>query len=407
MNLFREADYRRLWLAGGFVGVIRWLELLAISVYVYDVTGSAFQTALMTFFRFLPMVMLGAVLGAIAERVTRRSFMLAVLVLPMVTATLLGVLAMTGAIAIWQIAAGAFLVGAVHATDFPVRRTMMGEVAGSARAHQAFALDAVANNATRLLGPVGGGVLYDQIGLHGAYFLSTALYALGLFLVLRVHHRGHPQRSGKSHYLTNIAEGLRFIRRRRVIVGALLVTIIVNMFAVPFTAVIPVIGKGTLSLSASLVGVLASAEGVGALIGAMAIAWLQPANFTRTYLLGSFLFLAGVLTFAGASAFAIALVLLFAAGIGHAGFSTTQSAIMFAAATPEMRSRVLGVLAMCIGAGPAGVLHLGLMAEWLGAPWAVAIMTAEGLLLLAAVAVAYPEIYRGQSGDPVSDSAAE
>jgi len=393
----RDGNYRRLWIAGGFVGTIRWLELLAVGIFVFDVTGSAFQTSLITFFRFLPMILLGAVFGAMAERMNRRTLMLiAVGTLTVVTA-LLAALALAKLIAVWHLAIGVFLGGAVHTSEFPVRRTMLGEIAGPDRAKPALALDSLTNNGTRLLGPVGGGVIYQYVGLHGAYLFCAVLYAISFLLVLRVAYRSTAQPSAApSHYLTNIIEGVRFIRRQRMVVGALLVTIIVNMFVTPFTALVPVIGRDGLSLSPSLVGVLASAEGIGALTGALLVIWLQPRNFPRTYLVGSFIFFAGVLLFAGSGSFVPALALLILAGLGHAGFSTTQSGIMFSAATPQMRSRVLGVLATSIGAGPIGVLNLGLMAEWLGPPLAIAVMTGEGLVLLVVVAVVYPEIYRGR-----------
>ena len=279
IDLFRDGNYRRLWLTGGFVGIIRWLELLAISVYVFEVTGSAFQTALMTFFRFLPMVLLGAAIGGIAERVNRRLLMLAAIGAQCGVTAVLGVLALFDVIAVWQIALGAFLGGAVHTSEFPVRRTMLGEIAGPARARPALAMDSVTNNGTRLIGPVAGGVVYDAFGLEGMYFVCFALYAIGFILTYRVHYVAESQTTGKSHYFRHIVEGIQFIRRQRMIVGALCVTIIVNMFAVPFTAMIPVIGSEEMSLNASLIGVLASAEGIGALIGAISIVVLQPANF--------------------------------------------------------------------------------------------------------------------------------
>ena len=392
----RDGNYRRLWIAGGFVGVIRWLELLAISVYVFDVTGSAFQTALMTFFRLLPMILLGAVFGAIAERMNRRTLMLIALGLLAVVTALLAAFAMFELVAVWHLAVAVFLGGAVHTSEFPVRRTMLGEIAGPERAQPALALDSLTNNGTRLLGPVGGGVLYQYVGLDGAYLLCAALYAIGFVLVLRVTYRSSAQPSAPaSHYLTNIVEGVRFIRRQRMIVGALLITILVNMFAVPFTALVPVIGRDDLALTPSLVGVLASAEGIGALIGAVLVIWLQPRNFPRTYLVGSFVFFAGVLLFAGSGSFTVALAVLIFAGLGHAGFSTTQSGIMFSAATPQMRSRVLGVLATSIGAGPVGVLNLGLMAELMDPSLAIAVMAGEGVVLLLVITLIYPEIYRG------------
>jgi MFS family permease len=121
----------------------------------------------------------------------------------------------------------------------------------------------------------------------------------------------------------------------------------------------------------------------------------QPQNLPRTYFLGTLFFMAGVLWFATLDSFTIAVTVLILTGLGHAGFSACQSAIMFGAATPEMRSRVLGILATCIGAGPLGVLNLGFLASWLGAGWGIVVMATEGLVLMAIVAVIWPELYRG------------
>ena len=405
IDLFRERSYTGLWLSGACTGVVRWLEVLAVSIFVFDVTGSAFQTALVTFFRFLPMVLFGAAVGTLAERLNRRTFMLATLGVLCLTSGALGLSAYTGHLTVWQVMVGIFLGGALFASDFPFRRTMMGEIAGPARAGAALAFDSVTNSATRLLGPLGAGVLYDQVGIYGAYLLCCLLYVTAFLTMLTVRYTAPSAPTVRSKYLTNIIEGFQFIRRQRMIVGALLVTIITNMFVVPFTSLIPVIGKEGMGLDASLIGILAAAEGVGAMVGALVIATIQPRNFPRTYILGTLFFMLGVLWFATLNSFLVAVAVLIITGLGHAGFSTTQSAIMFGAATPEMRSRVLGVLATCIGAGPLGVLNLGLLAAWLGANGAIIVMTGEGLVLLVIVAVIWPELYR----DPprLSERAAE
>lgn len=405
VELFRDGSYTGLWLSGACTGVVRWLEVLAASIFVFEVTDSAFQTALVTFFRFLPMVLLGTAVGTLAERLDRRIFMLAAFAALSVVSGALAFSAYGGHLTVWQAMLGIFLGGALFATDFPFRRTMMGEIAGPHRAGPALAFDSVTNSATRLLGPLGAGVIYDQVGIHGAYFLSCALYAAAFVTVLPVRHKAAAAPTVRSKYLTNMLEGLQFIRRQRMIVGALFVTIITNMFVVPFAALIPVIGKDKMELSASLIGILASAEGIGGMLGALVIVAIQPRNFPRTYFLGTLFFMLGVLWFATLDTFLIAIAVLVIAGLGHAGFSTTQSAIMFSAATPEMRSRVLGVLATCIGAGPLGVLNLGLLATWLGASWAIVVMTCEGLVLLAIVAAIWPELYR--SPRPLSERAAE
>lgn len=394
MELAREPNYRRLWLAGACTGVVRWLELLTASIFVYEVTGSAFQTALITFFRFLPMVLFGAMVGALAERLNRKRLMLGFLAILCVVTGIIFTSAATGHLTMWQAALSIFLGGLVFTAEFPVRRTMMGEIAGPKRSGAALVFDSVTNSATRLIGPLGGGIIYDQVGIHGAYLLCLLLYVVAFLMILRVQYSADSQTAARSKYLTNIVEGIQYIRRQRMIVGALLVTVFTNMFAVPFASMIPVIGKETMQLNASLIGILASAEGIGAMTGTLIIAWWQPQHLARTYFLGTVFFMAGVLWFSTVDSFTVAVAVLIATGLGHAGFSACQSAIMFGAATPEMRSRVLGVLATCIGAGPLGVLNLGFLASWLGAGWGVTVMTAEGLVLMAIVAVIWPELYR-------------
>jgi len=405
LELARDPNYRRLWLVGACTGVVRWLELLTASIFVYEVTGSAFQTALITFFRFLPMVLFGAIMGAVAERLNRKVLMLGILAILSIVTALIYLSAATGHLTPWQAALSIFLGGVLFTTEFPVRRTMMGEIAGPKRAGAALVFDSVTNSGTRLIGPLGGGILYDQVGIQGAYLLCVALYATAFLMALRVRYTAESQTTTRSKYLTNIIEGLQFIKRQRMIVGALLVTVLTNTFAVPFASMIPVIGKEKMELSASLIGILASAEGIGAMIGTLVIATLQPKNLPRTYTFGTIFFMAGVVWFAMMDSFALAVTVLIVTGLGHAGFSACQSAIMFGAATPEMRSRVLGVLATCIGAGPLGVLNLGFLASWLGASWGVVVMAAEGLVLMAVVAVIWPELYRG--GRRLNEKAAE
>ena len=76
----------------------------------------------------------------------------------------------------------------------------------------------------------------------------------------------------------------------------------------------------------------------------------------------------------------VGLIVLFAAGFGEAGFASMQATIMFTASPPKMRSRNMGILVVCIGFGPLGILHTGAMAQWLGADLAVGIIAFEGLI---------------------------
>jgi predicted MFS family arabinose efflux permease len=171
--------------------------------------------------------------------------------------------------------------------------------------------------------------------------------------------------------------------------------VFVNLFGFSYVSMVPVIGEQRLGLGAVAVGVLMSAEGFGALIGSLCVAaWVRTRHFTVIYMLGSTLYLAMILAFSLSPWYTAAIVLLFTGGLGIAFFGSMQSTLIFFSAIPRMRTRIMGVLVACIGAGPVGVLHVGLLAEWLGAHQAVTIIAVEGLVALAVCALIWPELRR-------------
>ncbi len=157
--MLASPDFRRLWLVGFVISAVRWLEMLAVGVFVYQHTGSAFDVALMTLLRMLPMALFGAVIGALAERVERRKALIGVVLLMLATSLSLAVLAHAGILAVWHLALASFCNGVAWATDNPVRRVMIGEVVGYERMGSAMSLDVGGNNASRMLGPTIGGAL--------------------------------------------------------------------------------------------------------------------------------------------------------------------------------------------------------------------------------------------------------
>ena len=257
------------------------------------------------------------------------------------------------------------------------------------------ALYPATTDGTRMPGPALGGLLLGTLGLGGAYVLGAALYGLGGLLFLSLAYASSATPAREEGLFASIAAGLRAVRGNRAMTGMLAVTIIMNLWGFPFAAMAPVIGRDVLGLSAFSIGVLMSSEGAGAFAGALIIAASVRADwFNRIYLHGSLLMLIAVMLFSLTTWFPVSLGLLFIAGLGAAGFSAMQTAIMFTLAPPEMRGRVMGVLSVCIGAGPLGMLHIGLMAQWLSAPAAVLLVAAEGIAALALAAVLWPEIRR-------------
>jgi MFS family permease len=388
-GLLGNADFRRLWLVGFVVFSVRWLELIVVGVFVYQHTGSPFTVALITMARMLPMALFGAVIGALAERIDRRLALIAVAATMLTTAVCLAMLAYAGRLAVWHLAVAGFVSGIASAADNPVRRVMIGEVVGSERMGAAMSIDVGANNASRMLGPTIGGFLLASVGIAGAFTISVTCYAMALVAALGVRHRNVPLPAGSGgNVLARIIEGFLIVRGDRRLIGTLIVTVIYNVFGWPFTSMIPVIGQDSLHLGASGIGLLASMDGIGSFAGAVVLALCaKPAHYARLYIasVGSYLLI--VIVFALLPNVLLAGTALLLTGVSNAAFSVMQATLIYLAAPAAMRSRMYGVLSVCIGSSPLGFLSIGLLAALVGAPAAI---TITGLLGLAVMALTRP-----------------
>ena len=394
-SLIGNVAFRRIWVSGALSNVNRWLEILAVGVWVFDRTGSAFDVTLMFVLRMLPLMLFGALAGSLTEKFNRRTLLIAGLYLLIASSTVLGLAAALGELELWHVAAGAFLNGVVWAGEMPLRRTMLGDIAGDGRVAQAMGFDTATNNATRMLGPLVGGALLEATGIAGAFFAGAVLNILSLVLIARVRIEGEGRSGASAGVIAGLRDGFRYIRANRPLVATLAVTIIFNVWGFPTTSMVPVIGKDVLGLSAFPVGALQAGEGLGALLGAIGIAWFaRAAWFRRIYFVGVATYLAAAIVFAASPWFLLSGTILVAAGIGGACFGTMQSTLTFLGASPEMRNRAMGVLTICIGTGPIGFLHMGLLADWLGAQTAMIVVAVEGLVMLALALLVWPEARR-------------
>jgi hypothetical protein len=243
-------------------------------------------------------------------------------------------------------------------------------------------------------------LLLQSGGMAAVYSATTCGFALALTLIWRTAYRSGRRRSAGG-LLSDILEGIRYVRGEPRIVGALSITLVANVFGFPYFSMVPVIGAEVLSLDAFYTGTLQSTDAVGALLGALALSVLaRPRWYGWIFLSSTLALLTAVILFALSEVYLLSLMCLFLGGLGMAGFAAMQSTIAFATAPPELRSRAMSLVAICIGMAPIGIIHLGLMAQWLGAPTALVIMALEGMLALTVAAVRWPELRAGLEPRP-------
>ncbi len=269
--------------------------------------------------------------------------------------------------------------------------------AGTQGAGVALTMDSATNHCMRLVGPVMGGVVLTAFGLPGVYVSGVILFGLGFILVWRAEYHAPHHGVAVPRILGQVIEGLRYIRTNPKVMGTLYITIVMNVCGFPYVAMVPVIGGEVLGQGAVATGMLLSAEAAGGFLAAMVLAsYARPRLFPMLYFSGSMFFIAAVLAFSLSRNYALSLGILFLAGLGVAGFAAMQSTIVFTAAPPEMRGRLMGVLAVCIGVSPLGILQVGLLAESFGGAMAVSIMAAEGLAAMVIAGLVWPHFLRRQ-----------
>jgi MFS family permease len=355
-----------------------------MAVFVYQKTGSPFIVAVLTMLRLLPMAFFGAFFGAIADRVERRTALVGVAGCLFATSTILAVLAWLDLLAVWHLAVATFVNGTTWATDNPVRRILLGEVVGPDHIGRAMSIDIGTNNACRMIGPAIGGAMLVFVGIVGVFALSMACYMVAGLTTLAIRHRTAVRSDEAGSILARIGAGLAIVRRDRRIVGTLVITVIFNVFGWPFTSMIPVIGQDNLLLDPKGIGLLASMDGLGAFVGALLIAlWAKPRIYPRLYIGGTAFYLMLLPVFALVRDPLVAAFALFLTGVTGSAFMTMQSTLIYLLAPREVRSRVFGVLSVCIGLGPIGFIHIGLLADAWGAAAATAAIGIEGLAILA------------------------
>jgi MFS family permease len=384
--LLGSPGYLRLWLAGAVGNGMRWLELLVAGIFTYDLTHSTLLVAVVTVARTLPMLFMGAFAGAIGEAANRKAVLLGQLLLLAATSGSLGLLGLRGQLGLAAIVAGGAVAGIAWAAEMSVRRRMVGEAVPPAHAGQAIALDTLTGSITRMLGPLLGGAFYQILGIGGAYLLSAGLYFLAAIAILGLDSRQEKRKLNFGRLPADIAEGLAVARRNPVILGVILVTIITNLFGFCYATLIPPLGLHEFRVSPVWVGLLAAAEPFGAtLSGILFSLGVLPLDRRDAMLRGSFLFLAGLVVMALAPWYWLAFAVLCLTGLGTAVFSIKQTTLILDEAPSPMRSRVMGLITVCIGTGPIGTLLIGALALWFGAASAILAMAGLGLLGLVLV----------------------
>ena len=369
---FKNRNFRVLWGAGGMTGIARAMEFLALSLYALQELGLPYLVTMIFAARMLPMSLLGIIIGTISERISPLLLIKIIYSLSNIFTATSVILVITNNFNVYFAFTLAFINGITWVVDLAVRRRVLAENIKKNLLSSSLAMETLSNNATRLIGPLCAGSLYAFVGLSGIFCLQLLMYifALGLIFKFKDNSNNKNFLNSSNKKVSNIKEhwahgllgeilktsknaysliSLRFV---------LITTLIFNVFGFPLVSLIPVLGREKLMLSEFNIGILASSEGLGALIGALLIGNISPQRYLSLIFftgVGGFFF--GMYLFSYSPNLLIAFISLTCGGIFLSGFSTMQGALVYQASTTS-RGNNFGILVTCIGTAPLGLINL-------------------------------------------------
>ena len=393
-SVLLNRDFRLLWVAGLFRFNSRWMELLVLGVIVWELTKSPLAVGSIGFFRMAATPILGLPAGIMADRLNRKLIIVLSEGINAVFSIILFILVASGSIQFWQIAALTLAMGTAWMCSFPSRSSLVQDLVGSNRLTNAMSLDMSAMTFSKMLGPFLAGLLL-ALGHAWATFTLAALYTIGFFLLIPVRAPQRTVEIQREPIKQLLSEGVRFVVKSSVLLPAILITITANMFIFPFMVMIPVFGLDVLQVDEILTSILAAADGLGALVGALFLASRRSIRGPgMIYAFGTAFAAVAVLGFAQSTSYALSLGLLLISGLAFAAFIVMQPVLMLLGAPPEMRGRSMGVNMVAVGAGPIGFLLTGAMSQAWGTPTAVTINCIAGLVCMLGIIAFFPAIRR-------------
>lgn len=393
LALLLNRDFRGLWTAGLLHWMVFGVEQLAGSIYIFSITQSPLMVTGLLCVRMIPMILLGSIVGALAERLPGIALLSLGYWISATAFFTLCAICVWGDIQLWHMFVGAFFTGTGLTLDNTVRRKAIGELSAETTLGPAMSLDITTLMLAMLLGPLIGGILYEHTGLSGVYFSIGLCFIVAQLVIRKTLLPAAQKHHQKRKLLNEIAEGISYARSNRVVTVTLVITVVMNVFVLALFGLVPVVAIDVLKLSPSINGVLLSSSGVGGFFGALLISIYGPqSHYRRYYFWGCLLLAASILVFSLSTTFYFSIILLVLGGFGLAGFGTMQVTLLLLETPPHLRARILGLLTVCIGMGPVGVLHVGYMAEIFGTVNGMVMVGLEGIVIMAIVGFVWPEL---------------
>ncbi len=386
LQSLKHRNYRLFFIGQSISLIGTWMQVIAISWLVYDLTDSALLLGMVGFCSQIPAFFLAPFTGVFIDRWNRHRILITTQTLSMIQAFILAFLTLTGRINIWHIVLLSLSLGLVNAFDMPARQAFVVEmVEKRSDLANAIALNSSMVNSARLIGPAVAGILVAIVGegfcflINGISFMSV----IAALLAMRI------KKISKNKYSNNIAqdikEGFRYAFGFVPIRSILLFLGLVSLVGMPYTVLMPIFAKDVLNGGPNFLGFLMASAGIGALVGGIYLASRRTVlGLGKILTAATGIFGLSLIIFSVSKNLWLSLSMMLISGLGMIIHIASVNTILQTITEDDKRGRVMSFFTMAfIGMSPFGSLMAGALANSIGAPNTVLI--SGGICILGAV----------------------
>jgi len=347
-------------------------------------SGSATALGVVTSLSGLPMLVLAPIGGVVADRFPRKAVLFFTQSLLAAGAVALAVLSLLDVLEVWHLGALGLVQGVAFSFNMPARQSLLMELVGPKLTRSAAALNTMAPNFSRVIGPSVAGVMLATpwIGISGVFLTMVVLYAIVIASLFKLPaSTRRPQTSGGAGAVwESLLEGFRYILGSPIHRGLLAAAFLLLVLGAPVLQIMPVFSEHVFDVGATGLGLLLSANGVGALIGTFGVAALTGLRRLGLIQIGfGFGFALAIVGFALAPTMTTALVMIGLFGACQSCYMSLNSTMLMGNTEPRLYGRVLSVNLMTFAVTPIAALPLA---------WATDQVDPRSAVLVAGVLVA-------------------
>ena len=362
------------------------MEILILGWYVIVETQSILSLTLFASLQWLG-TLLAPYLGALGDRLSRRTLLCSLRLIYLVLSLTLMTLALTQSLAPTHVYVISFLAGLVRPSDLVMRNGLIGDTMSDSKLMSAMGLSRTTMDTARIIGALFGAGLFSLFGLGVAYIMVSLFYAISFLLTLGVSGiKTNPvgfNRQKQDSIFLNLKQGLIYVWRTPALLAAMWLAFLVNLTVFPVShGILPYVAKSIYQVDESGLSHLVASYAFGALLGSITMVLIKlKKNPARFMIINIFLMHSLIIIFAYIETKLSGQILLFFSGYIQSLAMISLVVTLLAIASEKFRGLVMGVRMMAVYGLPLGLMVSGYLIEHLGYSWSVMLYGAIGLIL--------------------------